>query len=546
MALPHDSMRIVFVLSALLATSCARRVPPTPVAAPARAPKPVLAASIPGAKMAPPLPTESKQWTFPSGAQVDVTLKPKVELGQATPRHFGNNLAWYDGKAWLKSADVIEKARKSGIRFWRWPGGSSADNYHWDGSYGTHTKDHDGHETAKMNDASAASTDDFIEFCKATQSEPIVTVNYGLARYGSVQKAADLAARWVRYFNVEKGFKVRYWEIGNEVYGPWEEGNKLPGKPPLSGDVYAKDFNVIAEAMRAVDSDIRIGAVAVDTDSGDDWVGFRWWMRDMLPILGETADFLVTHNYFHWPFEGDKFVSPPNEKLFANLSKVAKAKADVDSMVQKYAHRSSPLPVMLTEFNIVNASAPQTIQLISGLFTAEVLGESLKAGYIGAQLWDWKNGLDPKLAGDHGMLAWGDSAVPDSTPRPTFFAYALYERAFGHRMIDAASTEPRLKVYASRFGGGEVGLIVVNEQNEPVTLTTDLKGMGLKGTAVGWMLDGANLNAKQVRWNGVSGPEGGGGPFPIDNIAPYVARFDGSAVAKLNLPANCAAGIVLY
>jgi hypothetical protein len=367
-----------------------------------------------------------------------------------------------------------------------------------------------------------------------------------LARYGSTQKAAELAARWVRYFNVEKGFKVRYWEIGNEVYGPWEEGNKVPGKPPLTGDIYAKDFNVIAQAMRAVDSDIRIGAVAVDADSGDEWVGYRWWMRDMLPVLAESADFLVTHNYFHWPFEGDKFVNPPNEKLFANVNKVAKAKADIDAMVQKYTRRSAPMPVMLTEFNIVNASAPQTIQLISGLFTAEVLGEAIKHGYLGAHLWDWKNGLDAKLGGDHGMLATADSAVPESTPRPTFFAYALYERAFGHRVIDATSTDPRLKVYASGFGGGEVGLIVVNEQSEPVTLTADLAGMGLKGTAVGWVLDGNNLNAKQVRWNGVAGPEGGGGPFPIDGVAPYTASFDGKAGLKLNLPANCAAGIVLY
>jgi hypothetical protein len=542
-------MRLALVISALVvaSASCARRAPTPHAAPPAPQPvKPVLAASIPGAKTAPLLPKDSKPWSFPNGAQVEIKLQAKTELAQVTPRHFGNNLAWYDSKAWLKSSGIIEKAIQTGIRFWRWPGGSSADNYHWDGSYGAHTKDHEGRDTAKMNEPWAASTDDLIEFCRATQSDAIVTVNYGLARYGDVQKAAELAARWVRYLNVEKGFKVRYWEIGNEVYGAWEEGNKVPGKPPLSGDIYAKDFNVIAQAMRAVDADVRIGAVAVDADSGDDWVGYRWWMREMLPILGESADFLVSHNYFHWPFEGEKFVNPANDKLFANVSKVAKAKTDIDGMVQKYAHRGSPMPVMLTEFNVVNATAPQTIQLISGLFAAEVLGESIKAGYLGTHLWDWKNGFDPKLGGDHGMLATGDSAVPESTPRPTFFAYALYERAFGHRMIEASSSEPRVKVYASRFGGGEVGMVIINEQSEPITLSADVSGIGLKGTAVGWVLDGSNLNAKQVRWNGVAGPEGGGGPFPIDGAAPYLAHFDGNAGAKLNLPANCAAGIVLY
>jgi hypothetical protein len=144
------------------------------------------------------------------------------------------------------------------------------------------------------------------------------------------------------------------------------------------------------------------------------------------------------------------------------------------------------------------------------------------------------------------MLASFDPAVPDATPRPTYFAYALYERAFAHRMIEASSTDPRVKVYASRFAGGEPGLIVVNEISEPITLRVDLGAAGAKGTALGWVLDGADLNAKQVRWNGVTGPEGGGGPFPIDAIAPYGASFDATTPAVLNLPAHCAAGIVFH
>jgi hypothetical protein len=113
-------------------------------------------------------------------------------------------------------------------------------------------------------------------------------------------------------------------------------------------------------------------------------------------------------------------------------------------------------------------------------------------------------------------------------------------------MIEASSSDPRVKVYASRFAGGEPGLIVVNEQTEPVTIHLELGPNDLKGTAVGWVLDGTSLNAKQVRWNGVAGPEGGGGPFPIDQVPPYTAKFDSRAVAALPLPANCAAGIVLH
>jgi hypothetical protein len=200
---------------------------------------------------------------------------------------------------------------------------------------------------------------------------------------------------------------------------------------------------------------------------------------------------------------------------------------------------------MMTEFNILNASSPQTIQLINGLFIAEALGEIIKAGYIGSNIWDWKNGLDAKLSGDHGMLATGDSSVPDSTPRPSYYAYALYERAFGNQMFEASSSDPRVKIYASAFSGGEPGLIVVNEGG-PITATIHIGGRQARGTAVAWILDGVEVNSTSVRWNGTTGPPGGGGPFPIENLSPYARKYDPAAPLALNLPAHSASGVVIY
>jgi hypothetical protein len=493
------------------------------------------------------MPSATKPWNLPGGPRVSLKVDLARRIAPVTHLHFGNNVAWYDGREFLKNLSHLEKAAKSGIHFWRWPGGSSSDNYHWDGNYVTHPKDHEGNDTAHMNQPWAVSSDDFVWFCRRMQSEAIVTVNYAAARYWDVAKAADLAARWVRYFNVERGFKVRFWEIGNEVYGPWEEGHKMPNRPDVSGASYGKDFLVFADAMKKVDPSILVGAVAVDVDNGDDWSGYHWWMRDMLPIVGSAADFLIEHDYFVWPFEGDKFVSPTNDKLFENVGKIGKIKVDIDAMVAKYAKRSSALPIMMTEFHVANASPPQTIQLISGLFVAEALGEMIKSGYLGSNIWNWKNGLDPKLGGDHGMLASSDPAVLDGTPRPTYYAYALYARAFGDTMVDAASSDPSVKVYASQFTGGEAGLVVVNQSSRAVSVDIDLGGARkTRGSAVGWILDGADLNTRQVRWNGVVGPTGGGGPFPLEGIEPYAKSYDPARPVALDLPANSATGIVLY
>jgi len=497
-------------------------------------------------KAAPEFQTKGKPWKFPFGAKVQVKIDATQVLHNVTPYQFGNNAAWWDNKDWFMDPDRIEKAKEAGIRFWRWPGGSSSDNYFWDGNYQGHTKDHDGGDTTNMTQPWAVSTDNFIDFCRQTGSEAIITVNYAAARYGNVQEAADLAARWVKHCNIDMKFKVRYWEIGNELYGPWEEGNTMPGKPQLTGDYYGKDFRVIADAMKKVDPDIYVGAVAYEKDGEGEWAGHHRWTATLVPQLQGKADYLILHQYFMWPFSGDTYTNPSNDVLLGNLTHLDDDKASLQKMVEANAASESGLPVALTEYNMVNASPEPTIELINGLFTAEVLGESIRVGYVNSNYWDWKNGLDKKLNGDMAMLASGDPSVPDATPRPSYYAFALYNQAFGDKMVASDSSDPKVKIYASRFSGGELGLVIVNENDNNLNLNFDFTGFTPQGKLMGWVLTGRGLNEKQVSWNGEMGPLGGGGPFPINTIPPYRATFKTDKPLQLPIQAHSVTGVVLY
>lgn len=497
-------------------------------------------------KTAPAFETKGKLWKFPFGPKVQVKIDATQVLRPMTPYEFGNNAAWWDNKDWFMDPDRIEKAKEAGIRFWRWPGGSSSDNYFWDGNYQGHTKDHDGADTTNMTQPWAVSTDDFINFCRQTGSEAVFTVNYAAARYGSVQEAADLAARWVKHCNIDMKFKVRYWEIGNELYGPWEEGNTMPGKSQLTGDYYGKDFRVIADAMKKVDPGIYIGAVGFEKDGTGEWDGHHRWTATLVPQLQGKADYLILHQYFMWPFSGDTYTNPSNDVLLGNLTHLDDDKASFQKMVDANAPSESGLPVALTEYNLVNASPEPTIELINGLFTAEVLGEAIKAGYVASDYWDWKNGLDKKLNGDMAMLAVGDSSVPDATPRPSYYAFALYNRAFGDKMVAAESSDPKVKIYASRFAGGELGLVIVNENDSNQNLNFDFTGFTPQGKLMGWVLTGKGLNEKQVSWDGEMGPLGGGGPFPINTIPPYRATFKTDKPLQLPIQAHSVTGVILY
>src|SRR5258708_12279629 len=74
------------------------------------------------------------------------------------------------------------------------------------------------------------------------------------------------------------------------------------------------------------------------------------------------------------------------------------------------------------------------------------------------------------------MLAAEGPSPPAATPRPTYYSYALYSRAFGDKMVAAESSDPTVKVYASRFAGGGVGLVIVNENDRNQTVNFCLTG----------------------------------------------------------------------
>src|SRR5436853_450932 len=82
-------------------------------------------------------------------------------------------------------------------------------------------------------DTNQFGTNEFIEFCRAINAEPMLGVNMGT---GTIQDAANL----VEYCNAPMGTKyadlraahgykdphgVHYWCLGNEMDGPWQIGH---------------------------------------------------------------------------------------------------------------------------------------------------------------------------------------------------------------------------------------------------------------------------------------------------------------------------------
>jgi alpha-N-arabinofuranosidase len=187
--------------------------------------------------------------------------------------------------------DVLAAARDWGVTILRWPGGDFASQYHWQDAIGPVAN-----RTPKFNAAwleeenNHFGTDEFIAFCRKVGGEPYICINAGT---GSVEEAAN----WVEYCNGTGNtqyanlrrknghpdpFGVRYWELGNEIYGSWQIGHK-------NAEDYTKFAVECAKLMRWVDPTIRLVACGSVDDSS--------WNKKVLEELVNLVDYISLHDY---------------------------------------------------------------------------------------------------------------------------------------------------------------------------------------------------------------------------------------------------------
>lgn len=190
--------------------------------------------------------------------------------------------------------DVFDKIKLLKPAFIRWPGGNVAQDYRWLWGIGPRDERVTWSNLSWKNEPEPGDfgTDEFVMFARAVGAEPSITVNVE----GRGATVAEAAA-WVEYCNgpatskygamrAANGhpapFGVKYWEIGNEIWGNWVRGHS-------DAQTYARNYNRYAQAMRAVDPSIKLIAVG-DNDMS--------WNRTVLRAAGRNIDYLAIHHYY--------------------------------------------------------------------------------------------------------------------------------------------------------------------------------------------------------------------------------------------------------
>lgn len=377
---------------------------------------------------------------IPRAEREGIYINAGKGLGGISPYIYGTNY----GPWMVVPFDLTDEAESAGITYLRFPGGNWGD----------------------QNDLMPYQIDQFIELARRLGAEPSISVRL---RGGSVDKAREL----VRYTNVEKGYRVKFWSIGNE--------------PSLYPDYdtrrYNSEWRTYALALKEIDPNILLigpdihqytGNPDIDPKDSDG----RDWMEEFLRANGDLVDIVSIHRY---PFPRGRTASP------ATIAELRENSREWDEIIPKLREKirqitGRDLPVAVTEVNshwsnaVRGEATPDSFY--NAIWWADVLGRLIRQRvYIVAHFCL----QTPKGSGGWGLL--GSREV-----RPTYYVYQMY-RHFGKELVFSSTDSSEISAYASLRGDGSLALMVVNLGDIDVVKLLTLEGFKPSGPAELWLFD---------------------------------------------------------
>jgi len=431
-------------------------------------------------------PTASPALTTPTSTPVPVPdilyVDPAKDLGPISPYVYGSNY----GPWTAVPADLYQTALDSHITVLRFPGGR------W------------GNE----NDIQTYQLDMFMDFCRKMGAIATIHVRF---QGGTPEKAAE----WVRYANIEKGYGIVYWSIGNEPDYELENGKKID----------PKDFNprwrAMALAMKAVDPTIKImgpelsqwGVIVGNVMHGQipkypprETPAFtrQDWMTEFLKANGDLVDIVTVHRYPMYSPSSTFKITPP--RLRENAVEWNQYVVYLRSVIHEITGRD--IPVAFTEINsdpsavVSGVASPDSFY--NAIWYADILGRLIQERVFMVNQF---------------VLGGNSGGLPMLYPgqiRPIYYVFQMYYR-FGNEQVLATSGKQYVDIFAARRPDGTLTLMVINMLDTEQTIPLKVEGVNLSSADV-WLFD-ATHNAVDLGQQAF--PADGNVVLPAQSITLY-------------------------
>jgi alpha-L-arabinofuranosidase len=187
--------------------------------------------------------------------------------------------------------DVLGLLRELRMGVLRWPGGNFVSNYHWQDGIGPKDARPRRPELAWGGEESNRfGTDEFLAYCAELGTEPYICLNMGT---GTLEEALA----WVEYCNSagntywanrrrqtgrDEPYRVRYWGLGNEMYGDWQVG-------AFTAEEYVRQATRWARAIRMLDPEAKLVSCGMN--------GWSGWDGVVVDGMAPLVDFHSIHIY---------------------------------------------------------------------------------------------------------------------------------------------------------------------------------------------------------------------------------------------------------
>jgi alpha-N-arabinofuranosidase len=378
------------------------------------------------------------------------------------------------GAVSLMPADNIEGFRPEVLALlkeldspvYRWPGGNFASGYNWKEGIGDPDRRPPRKNPAWLGiEHNDVGIHEFLDLCRLIDTEPYITINSG-------QGSETMAAEEVEYVNgasstpmggwrAENGrlepWGVKWWSVGNEMYGDWQLGHM-----PLQD--YIKKHNRFAEVMRAEDPAIKvIGVGAVGP-----------WSEGMLAGSAGHMDLISEHFYVgEMPGLLSHISQVPRE-----VRRIAQAHRGYKKTIP--ALKGKEMPVALDEWNYWYG--PELYgQIGTRYFLKDALG-------VAAGLNEYARQSDVIFMANYAQTVNVIGAIKTTKTAAAFdttgLVLKLYRAQFGTLPVKVAGAPEPLDVMAAWTEDKKALTIsVVNPTQEAQALALSLKGLGVPKSA---------------------------------------------------------------
>jgi len=376
---------------------------------------------------------------------------------------------------------------------YRWPGGNFVSGYDWrDG-----IRDRD-RRPPRKNPAWTGvehndfGLDDFIGFCREVGAEPVIAVNTGFGDdYCAAQEVEycnrgtdTIGGSWRAKNGHKQPYGVKYWCVGNEMFGPWQLGF-------MQLSHYVQKHNRVAQAMWKVDPSIRLIGVGSLNEFNPKYdpeqkVG---WTEGMLRNCADYMNYISEHFY-----RGRTPWAPEKPDIVGHVGLLKQSiiqKAEGHRKLQKELGLldTRPVPIAMDEWNYWHQ--PYVYGELGCVYDlSDALG-------VAAGLHEYYRNSDIIQMAHYAQTVNVIGCIKTTKTEAFFDATALplmlYRHHYGSIPIEvegdhaAAALDVAAAWTADRKA---VTIGVVNPNREAKAVTLKLEGVALDAKGTGWIIAG--------------------------------------------------------